>query len=465
MASPKRRSRAAANVLGAIAGAHWAITREMLETIGSVARRQNISPDALEAMRGEELNNTHTVTVRDGVAKIPVTGPLFRYASFFTRCSGATSYEDLATDLRAALDDPSVRAIVLDIDSPGGEVNGCAEFAGMVFAARQVKPIDAYISGSGCSAAYWIASGCRKVYVANTSIVGSLGTIWGMEVVTRKDETIEEYTLVSSQSPKKDIDIRTAEGRSQLQVMLDALCDVFIGAVAQYRGVTAETVLNEFGQGDCFVGQHAVDAGLADAVGTYEELHAALASQAPGSGFTLRAPAARTTNNEAPMADKPKLEKPAARTQPGAETPATAPADAPKKKDDATETDPAETETETDNNPDDEEDTPAKASAKVRRDAALAENKRVKAIRALPGPKAIIDACVDDVDCTPEMAAHKILTAQAPTGGSRLAALRSDDTGAHAPAGAATGQPGAVDSRAAGRAAADQYYAATNGKK
>jgi hypothetical protein len=61
---------------------------------GEIAERTNISPEALEAARGEALKNTHAVTVRDGVATIPVAGPMFRYASFFTRISGATAYED-----------------------------------------------------------------------------------------------------------------------------------------------------------------------------------------------------------------------------------------------------------------------------------------------------------------------------------------------------------------------------------
>lgn len=153
----------------------WAITPEMLQTMMTIARQNNKSPEAVASQLGKEMKNTNAVSVRDGVAVIRVTGPLFRYANLFTRICGATSYELLAQDFNKALNDPNISAILFDVDSPGGEVNGCSELANMIYNARGKKPIIAYASGSCCSGAYWIASACDKIMAADTAILGSIG--------------------------------------------------------------------------------------------------------------------------------------------------------------------------------------------------------------------------------------------------------------------------------------------------
>jgi hypothetical protein len=79
-----RAKRPAANVLSAIANTHWMITEDYLRTIVEIAARENGSLEAIEARFGQPLDNTRTVTVRDGVATIPIVGPMFRRADFFT---------------------------------------------------------------------------------------------------------------------------------------------------------------------------------------------------------------------------------------------------------------------------------------------------------------------------------------------------------------------------------------------
>jgi ClpP class serine protease len=269
------------HALSAICSTCWAMTPEALQTLVEIANRENLDIQAVEAKLGRKLDNTHEVTTRDGIATIPIEGPLFRHADLFTQVSGATSIETLATDLRAAVDDPSIRAIVLAIDSPGGAANGVAEFADMVYQVRGVKPITAYVSHLGASAAYWIAAAADEIVVASTGEVGSIGVV-GVHPDPAK-KSARDIEIVSSQSPKKRPDPTTEKGYAQLQARVDALADVFIADVARYRGVDAQTVLDEFGAGDLFVGQKAVDAGLADKVGTYEGTLAALQTSAQGS--------------------------------------------------------------------------------------------------------------------------------------------------------------------------------------
>lgn len=264
----------------------WAITEDALRNIQQIAERQNRNPEAVATEMGRELENTHAVEFRDGIAILSVSGPLFRYANLFTRISGATSYELLAQDFQQAVDDEQVSAILLDIDSPGGEVNGNAEFADLIYQARGTKPIVAYVGGVGASAAYWIASAADEVVAHETALVGSVGTVTKLvdDSEQKRENGIREYVIASSQSPNKHIDPANEDDRSRVQQTLDDLAAVFVAKVARNRGVSEATVLSDFGQGDMLVGKKAVEAGLADRLGSFESLVAELApSQQPST--------------------------------------------------------------------------------------------------------------------------------------------------------------------------------------
>lgn len=289
-----------------IAATPWAIEHSMLETIRSIALRENESVEALEAKAGRPLQNTRSVSVRGDVAVVPITGPVFRYANLFTQISGATSMQELATDFNAALSDPAIKSIVLSIDSPGGQVTGIAEFADMVRGAS--KPVVAYVDGMAASAAYWIASAASRVVMAKNAMAGNIGAV--LTIDTRKTAGVEE--IVSSQSPNKRPDASTDQGRAQIQTMVDAHAQVFIDDVASFRGTTADNVINAWGGGAMFIAADAVRLGLADATGTLETLIAELAGgkqHAPAipkhSGHT--APGAHTMNLEELRAAHPEL--------------------------------------------------------------------------------------------------------------------------------------------------------------
>lgn len=254
-----------------LASQPWAMLPAMLETLSAIARRENEPVEALEARLGRPLQNARSVSLRGNVAVVPVTGPIFRHANLFTQVSGATSLELLARDFTAAADDPQVESIVLDIDSPGGQANGIAEFAHLVRAAK--KPVTAYVGGAAASAAYWIAAAASEVVLAKTAEVGSIGVVVALD--TEREPGVVE--IVSSQSPKKRPDVTTDAGRSQIQARIDTLAQVFVQDVAAYRGVGVDTVMARFGQGDMLLGADAVFVGMADRVSTLEEVIAGLA--------------------------------------------------------------------------------------------------------------------------------------------------------------------------------------------
>jgi signal peptide peptidase SppA len=266
--------------LEAALNAVWAMEEGALETLLSVAARENldVTPEALEAYRAKTLESADRATVRDGVAIIDVRGSLFKRANFFTAISGATSYDTLRRDFQAALDDRTVNSILLNIDSPGGEASGTAELAQAIYGARGKKPVTAYVGGMGASAAYWIASAADKIVVDPTALLGSIGVQMGMRVSGEPKDGSKAYRFVSSQSPDKNAGPETEAGAKGIQKMVDAMAQVFVENVARNRGVDTETVLNNFGKGGIFVGKDAVEAGLADSLGNFESVLAELSS-------------------------------------------------------------------------------------------------------------------------------------------------------------------------------------------
>ncbi len=253
-----------------LAGEPWAITETALQTILEIAARENESPQAVAAKLGRDLQNTYTATEREGVAIIPVTGPLFRYANLFIAVSGASSYELIARDFTAALENPQIKGIIFDIDSPGGEVNGVSELSNMVYAARGKKPVVAYASGDAASGAYWIASAADEIVVSDTSALGSIGVVGMYRGKSGKQG--EDVEIVSSQSPHKRLDPSSDEGRARLQMRIDSMADVFIETIARNRKVSTDIVQTHYGGGDVLIGARAVQAGLADRVGSLEQL-------------------------------------------------------------------------------------------------------------------------------------------------------------------------------------------------
>lgn len=255
----------------------WAITPEAFRALVD----QSKEPQALMARDAIPLDDTRNASMRGDVGILHVKGPLFRYANWLTSMAGTSSYGQLRKDLQALLDKPEVKAILWVIDSPGGEVNGCQEMADAIYAARSVKPMCAYVSGTGASAAYFLTSAVGMVYCAPTAIMGSIGVITCVYDDTKAlaDAGLKEFEIVSSQSPKKSQQPGDSAYRARIQQRLDDLADVFIGKVAQYRGITPAAVIKNYGQGDALVGARAYDAGLVDGITDVESVIAGLQAQ------------------------------------------------------------------------------------------------------------------------------------------------------------------------------------------
>jgi len=261
--------------------AAWAMSEEWIETVLMIAAREHdVSVDALEGYRAKAVKGADRLGVRNGVGILTARGPMFRYANLFTEISGATSYDTLRTDLQAALDSKDIRSIALNIDSPGGEVNGASELAQAIFDARKVKPVVAYVGGFGASAAYWLASAASEIVIADTAVLGSIGVKAAVRDTRKTEESrgVRQHEFISSQSPFKSrmADLDSEDGRARIQRLVDSQAQVFVEAVARYRGIAADDVIEKFGAGDVKVGSRAVAAGMADRLGSFEEVIADL---------------------------------------------------------------------------------------------------------------------------------------------------------------------------------------------
>jgi signal peptide peptidase SppA len=271
------------NILSAALAQEWAMPEDHVRNLLAIAARENeISDTALESYRADRQDEETGLSIRGDVGVINVAGPLFKFANLFTVLSGATSYQMTALALQQAADDPQIRSIVIQFDTPGGMVSGCDELATAIHSARKTKPVYAYVSGMAASAGYWLASSCEKVIISPASMVGSIGVVraWQDDTKRKAAAGIETIEIVSSQSPDKRPDHSTDEGRSVHQKQVDDLADVFIKSVAENRGVSADQVAKEFGAGGVEIGANAVSKGMADAIGQFEDLIAVLSTEA-----------------------------------------------------------------------------------------------------------------------------------------------------------------------------------------
>lgn len=205
--------------------------------------------------------------VRGNVGHIDIDGPIFHKGNFIMEMLGiGGSIESMSASMQGFMDDESITDIVLQINSPGGTVTGVNEFASYIKQVGSSKPVTAYVSGMGASAAYWIASAANEIVVDQTARLGSIGVV----KTVYPDDDDGSVEIVSSASPFKRPDINTDAGKKNQQEEVDNIAEVFINTVATNRGVSDDYVISNFGQGGILIGEKAVTAGMADRTGSFE---------------------------------------------------------------------------------------------------------------------------------------------------------------------------------------------------
>lgn len=271
----------------------WAILPDAFELVVEILDRRidglELSAEEIQSRVEAARRSPAPAAAPGSIAVLPVYGILSHRMHLFSNVSqSGTSAEALTLAFRQAMADPSVGAIVLDIDSPGGSVFGIQELADTIHASRGQKPVVAVANSLAASAAYWIAAQADELVVTPGGQVGSVGVFAAHDDVSKAAEAQGlRRTYISAGKYKVEgnpFEPLGEEARAEMQRTVDAYYDRFVRAIARGRGVSLTAVREGFGQGRTVLSTEAVAAGMADREATLQEtIDRIAARQARGS--------------------------------------------------------------------------------------------------------------------------------------------------------------------------------------
>lgn len=223
----------------------------------------SIDDDKVQSLNFSSItdNRPSILRVENDTAYVKIHGQLSRSGpSPLAQIFGikGTSYGSIVDALRTASDDLSVETIVLEMDTPGGEVAGVDQVYTAVKNAAETKRVIAVNQGMIASAGYWIAAGCDKIYGMSPTVeTGSIGVVIVQIDTSKRDEKagIKRVTILSPDAPNKNPDANTEKGFKTLQERAAAIERVFIQRVAKGRRLPVETVKQDFGRGGVLIAQ------------------------------------------------------------------------------------------------------------------------------------------------------------------------------------------------------------------
>ncbi len=264
----------------------WALLPERLNAIAAVIHRwaggHRYMPDEISAAVGNgpqaaAERRTADAAKPGAVAVLPLFGIVSNRIHQVQDISGpgGTSTEGFSRRFNQALTDPTVGAIVIDVDSPGGSVYGVAELAAEIFAARGKKKVVAVANSLAASAAYWIATAAEEVVVTPGGEVGSIGVYtahedWSkaLELKGIKASLISAGKFKTEGNPYEPL---ADEARAAIQKRVEEYYDQFVKAVAKHRGDTPSAVRDGYAQGRVVGAKEAIDLNMADRTETLDQ--------------------------------------------------------------------------------------------------------------------------------------------------------------------------------------------------
>lgn len=262
--------------------------------------------------------------LENGIGVLEIFGVLAHRANFGADSSYIEGYETIARTLDSALNDSRVKALVLQIDSPGGEVAGAFQLADQIHAARRLKPIVAVASDLAASAGYLIASAAESVSVSRTAVVGSIGVVTCHADLSRAlDQQGVAITYLYAGAHKVDgnpYQSLPPEVAARIQADVDYYYSMFLDAVASYRLALSVAALRAT-EAETYIGPQAITGGLADFLETPDQVIARLSARFSSS--KSRGPMAP---KESPMSNQQPVAVPEV---PEDDSPVSAPAPAP----------------------------------------------------------------------------------------------------------------------------------------
>lgn len=217
----------------------------------------------------------------DGVAFLPIHGSLIQRHSFLTAESGLMSYGEISEAFHAAMDDPAVRAVYMDVDSPGGEVAGLFDLVDSMAARVGEKPIHAHVNELSASAAYAITTVADHISIPRTGMAGSVGVIVIHQEFSRMlDQEGVTVNIIRAGDRKADFnqyEELSGAARRDVQSDIDRIREIFIQTVARNRGTDPDAVRET--EAALLAAPAALDTNLVDEIMSAEEAAAHLMSR------------------------------------------------------------------------------------------------------------------------------------------------------------------------------------------
>uniref|UniRef100_UPI003F66352E S49 family peptidase n=1 Tax=Aeromonas hydrophila TaxID=644 RepID=UPI003F66352E len=202
----------------------------------------------------------------DGIAVLPISGTLAHKWGGLQPSCGATGYDGIQGRLNQALKDPEVRGIMLDVDTPGGEVAGAFDCTDIIARANKIKPVWSLCYDMHCSAGQLLVSGAGRRLITQTGIAGSIGVVIAhMDVSEMLKQTGRKVTLIHAGANKVDgnpYEALPERVRAKLQADVEATRLRFANTVSRHTGLSVDRILAQ--EAGTFEGQAAIEQGLAD---------------------------------------------------------------------------------------------------------------------------------------------------------------------------------------------------------
>jgi signal peptide peptidase SppA len=260
-------------IINAINNQAWAIMPDKMEIITKMLalRLAGGSIPEFEAAHQRPQRRTE-----GKVVVLPMVGTMTQRANMMTEHSGMLSTDTFGKMIDQLAGDPSVKSIILDIDSPGGSMFGIEELTQKIRAATGQKRVVAVANSMMASAAYYTGSAATQVFAAPGSLVGSIGVI--MTHIDNSEAMAAEgvkYTFVTAGKYKalgNNAEPMSEDALSYMQGLVDDGYNEFLSAVSKNRGVTKATVKSDYGQGKVLSPKDALSAGMIDGIRTLDQV-------------------------------------------------------------------------------------------------------------------------------------------------------------------------------------------------
>lgn len=267
------------HILAAFASEYWAMEEaKLMAIVGLLAMQADgIKFDAEEIEARISPQTAAAVARKEGaVAIVPLRGVISPRASAVANSStgGGATAEGFASSIERMAEDDGIKAIIVDADTPGGNVVGIDEAAAAVYAVRGVKPIVVQVSGTLASAGYWIGASADEIVATPSSSLGAIGVRTAYDDITaalEKQGITREIISAGKFKGEGLLGPLSDETRAYMQGRVEEFYGMFVDRVAQGRGVTSATVRDGFGQGRMLGAAGAVREGMADRVATMKE--------------------------------------------------------------------------------------------------------------------------------------------------------------------------------------------------